>query len=67
MPEVPLASAHANSVDKGRTLEMAALATTAWMERWFPDTFRFSVLALALVSTAALLGGARPCGRDCLR
>ena len=41
-------------------LETAALATTAWTERWFPDTFSFAVLALALVSTAAMLAGARP-------
>jgi len=60
MPAVPIASAHAHRVDKGRTLETAALATTAWMERWFPDTFSFAVLALALVSTAAMLAGARP-------
>ena len=60
MPAVPLAPARAKSVDKGRMLETAALATTAWMERWFPDTISFAVLALALVSTAAMAAGATP-------
>jgi hypothetical protein len=46
MPAVRLTSAHAKSIDKGRTLETAALATTAWMERWLPDTFSFAVLTL---------------------
>jgi len=41
-------------------LETAALATTAWIERWFPDTFSFAVLAPALVSTAAMVAGATP-------
>jgi short-chain fatty acids transporter len=60
MPAVALASAHAHGVDKRRTLETAALTTTAWMERWYPDTFSIAVLALALVSTAALVAGATP-------
>src|SRR6516225_4006213 len=57
---VSTAPAHAKSVAKGRMLEAAALATTAWMERWFPDTFSFAVLALALISTAAMMAGATP-------
>jgi len=60
MPAVPTASVHAKSDDKGRTFETAALASTAWTERWFPDTFSFAVLALALVSRAAMLAAARP-------
>ena len=60
MRAVPIAPVRVKSDDKGRTLETAALATTAWMERWFPDTFSFAVLALALVSTAAMVAGATP-------
>jgi short-chain fatty acids transporter len=40
--------------------EAAALTTTAWMERWFPDTFSFALLALAQISTAAMMAGASP-------
>jgi short-chain fatty acids transporter len=57
---VSLAPAYAKSVEKGRMLETAALATTAWTERWFPDTFSFAVLAVALVSAAAMVAGASP-------
>jgi short-chain fatty acids transporter len=60
MPAVSLAPAHAKSIEKGRMLETDALATTAWTERWFPDTFSFAVLALAPVSAAAIVAGASP-------
>jgi short-chain fatty acids transporter len=57
---VSLAPTRAQSIEKGRMLETAALATTAWTERWFPDTFSFAVLAVALVSAAAMVAGASP-------
>jgi hypothetical protein len=45
-------------------LETAALATAAWTERWFPNTFNFAVLALALVNAAARSGSALPRWQD---
>jgi short-chain fatty acids transporter len=46
--------------EKSGVLEGIALAAAAWAERWFPDTFSFAVLALALVSLAAVSVGASP-------
>jgi hypothetical protein len=45
---------------KRGVLETIALAITAWSERWFPDTFVFATLALALVCVGAMLIGATP-------
>src|SRR5215475_12495926 len=45
---------------KSTALETMALATTAWSERWFPDTFVFAALALALVCAGAMFIGATP-------
>jgi short-chain fatty acids transporter len=46
--------------EKSGALEGIALATATWAERWFPDTFSFAVLALALVSLSAVWIGASP-------
>jgi short-chain fatty acids transporter len=45
---------------KSAALETMALAITAWSERWFPDTFVFATLALALACAGAMLIGATP-------
>jgi len=45
---------------KGGLLERTALGAATWAERWFPDTFSFAVLALALVCVAAAWIGASP-------
>lgn len=37
-----------------------ALRCCDWSERWFPDAWVFSVLAVILVAGAAMLGGATP-------
>ncbi|MES1923754.1 TIGR00366 family protein [Salinisphaera sp. T31B1] len=44
----------------GSRLERIALAVTTWTERWFPDAYVIALLALVIVSGAALLIGARP-------
>jgi short-chain fatty acids transporter len=46
--------------EKGGMLERIALAAATWADRWFPDTFSFAVLALALVCLAAAWMGASP-------
>ena len=46
--------------EKRSALEAVALAITAWSERWFPDTFIFAVLTLALTCVGAMLAGATP-------
>ena len=67
MPAVPLVPAHAKSVEKGRMLKTAALATTAWMERWFPDTFRFGARAGAGKHGSHGSKSKAACSRDYLR
>jgi short-chain fatty acids transporter len=42
----------------GTILSRAARRCCAWSERWFPDAFAFAVLAVAIVSVAALCIGA---------
>ncbi len=41
-------------------MERTALRFAAVAERWFPDTFIFGVIAVAIVAIAALLNGASP-------
>jgi short-chain fatty acids transporter len=41
-------------------LARTALAFAGWAERWFPDSYVFVALAVALVSLAALANGAEP-------
>jgi short-chain fatty acids transporter len=41
-------------------LSQVAQRSTAWAERWFPDSFAFAVLAVAAVSIGALIIGAPP-------
>ncbi len=41
-------------------MERTALRFAAVAERWFPDTFIFGVVAVAVVAIAALLNGASP-------
>lgn len=41
-------------------LEVFASAVTQWAERWFPDSYIFAVLAVALVTGGALMLGATP-------
>lgn len=50
-------SVHADS-DTG--LERLALRVTSWTERWFPDAYVIALLALLIVSAAALSIGATP-------
>jgi short-chain fatty acids transporter len=41
-------------------LERIALRCCAWSERWIPDAYVFAALAVVIVTSAALLLGARP-------
>lgn len=41
-------------------LQRFALAVTAWSERWFPEAFVFTALAVLVVATGALSIGASP-------
>lgn len=43
--------------DKAGLLENAAIAMTNWVERWFPDSYIFALLALVVVAAAALING----------
>lgn len=41
-------------------LEEIARSITRWAERWFPDSYVFAALAVAMVGAAALLSGVSP-------
>jgi short-chain fatty acids transporter len=41
-------------------LVRAAIAFTAWAERWFPDAFIFVAIAVVVVSLGAIVNGASP-------
>ncbi|SFF28600.1 Short chain fatty acid transporter, partial [Dyella marensis] len=41
-------------------LARAALRSSAWAERWFPDAWVFAALGVILVAAAALAFGATP-------
>lgn len=45
---------------KNLNLERLALKITNWAERWFPDSYIFAVLALAIVCLGALIAGVSP-------
>ena len=40
--------------------QRVALGVTAWTERWFPDAFIFTALAVLAVAAGALIIGASP-------
>lgn len=55
-----LSSETSRTAERGTVLERAALRVTAWTERWFPDAYVIALIALLLVSFAALCIGATP-------
>lgn len=54
MPEVASATGRAKAVERTGTIARAALALTAWTERWVPDAFIFALVATVLVVVAGV-------------
>ncbi|MCI0467155.1 MAG: TIGR00366 family protein [Beijerinckiaceae bacterium] len=50
----------AQAAPAGGLLARVALRFAAWSERWFPDSFMFATIALAVAAIAAMLNGTPP-------
>ncbi|MFN0038093.1 MAG: short-chain fatty acid transporter [Burkholderiales bacterium] len=53
-------TANSDSRSQDGVMQRAALAVTEWSERWFPDAFVFTALAVLVVAVGALTIGASP-------
>ena len=53
-------SSNVESSKKTGALEKLASSVTNWAERWFPDSYIFAVLAVAVVTIGALIAGIAP-------
>lgn len=51
---------NSTSSHKSGSLEKMASSVTNWAEKWFPDSYIFAVLAIAVVTLGALLAGVAP-------
>ena len=53
-------TANAEGQSQDGVMQRVALAVTEWSERWFPDAFVFTALAVLVVAVGALAIGASP-------